>query len=47
MDELWNQFWLSGSVEDYLKYKQHGVQEVSDADDGQGLDYQGTDDRGE
>ncbi len=43
MDELWNRFLLSGSVEDYLNYKQQRVQEDSDANDGQGTDYPGTD----
>lgn len=43
MDELWGVFIQSGSVEDYLKYREN----VKNANDGQGLDNKGTDDRGE
>ena len=42
MDELWNKFTQSGSVEDYLKYR-----ESKDADNSQRLDNKRTDDRGE
>lgn len=43
MDELWNAFVNSGSVDDYLKYKES----LKNADNSQGLDNKGTDDRRE
>lgn len=47
MDDLWQQFIQSGSVADYLKYKENQTQELTNANDRQGLDYQGTDYRRE
>ena len=45
MDELWNEFTQTGKVEDYLKYK--NSQEISNANENQGLDNKGTTDRRE
>ena len=45
MDELWNAFSQTGKVEDYLKYK--NKQEITDANENQGLDNKGTTDRRE
>lgn len=42
--DLWQQFTMSGKISDYLNYKQ---QEQNCADDDQGTDNKGTDDRGE
>ena len=47
MDDLWQAFAKSGSIEDYLKYKENDVRELKNADDSKGLNYQGTDYRGE
>ena len=47
MDELWNKFILSGSVEDYLNYKLTAETEKKDADDGKRADNKRTDNRGE
>ena len=47
MDELWNAFIKSGSVEDYLQYTAEQKTEVENADDGKRLDNKGTDNRGE
>ena len=46
MDELWNIFEQTGKVEDYLNYRKR-TEENSNADKDKGLDYQGTDYRGE
>lgn len=54
-NDLWNNFLHTGSVQDYLKYKQNeGVGAVisptnviTNANDNQGLDNKGTDYRGE
>ena len=42
MDELWNIFTQTGSVEDYLKYREN-----NDADNNEGLDNKRTDNGGE
>ena len=48
MDNLWQQFVQTGSVADYLKYKEQQAQEQQNhADNRQRPDYQGTDHRGE
>lgn len=46
MEDLWLSFTKTGSVEDYLKYKNE-LKAQSNADENQGLDYQRTDDRRE
>lgn len=43
MDELWNVFTQSGSVDDYLKYKEN----ENNANNNEGFDNKGTDNRGE
>ncbi len=43
MDDLWQQFIQTGSVADYLKYKENQTQELTNANDRQGLDNQRTD----
>lgn len=45
MDELWEKFIKSGKIEDYLKYKRLWDEEY--ADEGQGLNNKGTNNRGE
>lgn len=46
MDELWLRFTQTGKVDDYLKYK-NVTKDNGNADENQGLDYKGTDYRGE
>ena len=46
MDELWNIFTQSGKIEDYLNYRKQ-TEEKDNADEDKGLNYQGTDYRGE
>lgn len=46
MDMLWDIFARTGSVEDYLNYREHKVQEQY-ADNDERLDNTGTDYRGE
>lgn len=44
-DELWQNFLNTGSVSDYLKYKQYSQikgMENKNADENQGTDYKGT-----
>lgn len=46
MDNKWAEFWSTGSVYDYLNYKEN--EKVKDDDNlCQGLSNKGTDDRGE
>lgn len=46
MDDKWNEFWSSGSVNDYLSYKEN--EKVSDdVNHYQGLSDKGADNRGE
>ncbi len=47
--DLWKNFLNSGSVVDYLKYRQSEDEkaEVDNANDNQGIDYKRTDDWGE
>lgn len=45
-DKYWNEFWNSGSVPDYLKYKKN-EKAKQDYDFNEGLSNQRTDDRGE
>ncbi len=54
MDEYFNQFLQTGRVDDYIKYVNHYYNSVGEnsqvedhAADSQGLNYTGTDDRGE
>ena len=47
MDDWWKQFTQTGSVADYLKYRENQKQELTNADNRQGLNHQGTDRRGE
>lgn len=49
-NDLWNNFIHTGSVEDYLKYKENEDRSGADfinADNNQGFNNQGTDYRGE
>lgn len=51
--DLWNKFKSTGSVFDYLNYKQNEYEneysriEITNANNGQGFNNQGTDDRRE
>lgn len=48
MDDFWNKFWSSGSVDDYLNYKENENEKVKEYDNlYQGLSDKGTDNRGE
>ena len=47
MDELWDKFLISGSVEDYLNYKIEQKSDNSYADNGKRLDNKRTDNGGE
>lgn len=48
--DLWQNFTQTGSVNDYLKYKENQKNEelqITNANNNQGLNYQGTNDRRE
>lgn len=49
VNDLWNRFVKSGRVEDYLKYKfdENKKADITNADNNQGLNNQGTEYRGE
>lgn len=47
MNELWEAFAESGSVEAYLRYKENEKTENKNANDCKGLDNKRTDSRGE
>lgn len=48
-NDLWNNFVHTGSVKDYLKYRQNEDEkaEITNANISQGFNNQGTDNRGE
>lgn len=50
MNDLWQQFTLSGRVDDYLKYKENQQIEglnINNENNNQGINYQRADDRRE